>query len=153
MSSRLDAALEVPVFVCYFMFRLKLWLRYCLMCDVCFLVVLFRYWGWGREDDEFYVRLKEAKLNIRRPSEDEIKTGYNTFRHIHDKIRRPRDNKRYGDQKVSGSVRDRRTGADTVKYNITEIYDVTVKGAPVTVYNVQLDCDRSDTPWCEVPTR
>lgn len=38
-----------------------------------------RYWGWGLEDDEFYVRLKDAHLNITRP--ENIFTGINnTFR-------------------------------------------------------------------------
>lgn len=23
-----------------------------------------RYWGWGREDDELYVRIKKAGLNV-----------------------------------------------------------------------------------------
>ena len=26
-----------------------------------------KYWGWGLEDDEFYVRMKEAGLNVFRP--------------------------------------------------------------------------------------
>ena len=38
-----------------------------------------KYWGWGLEDDEFYVRLKEAGLNVSRPIN--ITTGpENTFR-------------------------------------------------------------------------
>lgn len=37
-----------------------------------------RYWGWGLEDDEFYVRIKDAKLSVRRPVN--ITTGIeNTF--------------------------------------------------------------------------
>lgn len=32
-----------------------------------------QYWGWGLEDDEFYVRLKEAQLPIHRP--EGIQTG------------------------------------------------------------------------------
>lgn len=37
-----------------------------------------RYWGWGLEDDEFYVRLKDAKFKISRPKN--ITTGIeNTF--------------------------------------------------------------------------
>lgn len=37
-----------------------------------------KYWGWGLEDDEFYVRLKEAKLKVYRPQN--ITTGTtNTF--------------------------------------------------------------------------
>lgn len=40
-----------------------------------------RYWGWGLEDDEFYVRLKDAHLNITRPVN--ITTGTNdTFRYV-----------------------------------------------------------------------
>lgn len=38
-----------------------------------------KYWGWGLEDDEFYVRLKEKGLNITRPVN--IKTNStNTFK-------------------------------------------------------------------------
>lgn len=38
-----------------------------------------KYWGWGLEDDEFYVRLKEAGLNVIRPQN--ISTGtHNTFK-------------------------------------------------------------------------
>jgi len=37
------------------------------------------YWGWGLEDDEFYLRLKEAKIGIHRPGN--LTTGTsNTFR-------------------------------------------------------------------------
>lgn len=37
-----------------------------------------RYWGWGLEDDEFYVRIKDAKLTVSRPVN--ITTGIeNTF--------------------------------------------------------------------------
>ena len=27
-----------------------------------------QYWGWGREDDEFYRRIKAAGLGIERPT-------------------------------------------------------------------------------------
>lgn len=38
-----------------------------------------KYWGWGLEDDEFYVRLKEAGLSVSRPQN--ISTGmHNTFK-------------------------------------------------------------------------
>lgn len=37
------------------------------------------YWGWGLEDDEFYLRLKEAKIGIHRPGN--LSTGStNSFR-------------------------------------------------------------------------
>lgn len=37
------------------------------------------YWGWGLEDDEFYVRLKDAKLNVSRPVDIDSGTS-GTFR-------------------------------------------------------------------------
>lgn len=38
-----------------------------------------KYWGWGLEDDEFYVRLKDAGFKVLRPQN--IKTGINdTFK-------------------------------------------------------------------------
>lgn len=40
-----------------------------------------KYWGWGLEDDEFYVRLREAGLNLTRPTN--LTTGVqNTFRYF-----------------------------------------------------------------------
>lgn len=40
------------------------------------------YWGWGLEDDEFYVRLKDAGLQVQRPSG--ITTGTeDTFKYVH----------------------------------------------------------------------
>lgn len=40
-----------------------------------------KYWGWGLEDDEFYVRIRDAGLIITRPQG--IKTGVNdTFRWV-----------------------------------------------------------------------
>jgi len=39
------------------------------------------YWGWGLEDDEFYLRLKEAKIYIHRPGNFSTGTS-NTFRYI-----------------------------------------------------------------------
>lgn len=78
-----------------------------------------RFWGWGREDDEFYRRLKKAELQVGsaplplplplpvlisvvppqlfRPSG--ITTGYKTFLHIHDPAWRKRDQKRVAAQK------------------------------------------------------
>lgn len=37
-----------------------------------------RYWGWGLEDDEFYTRLKDAQIEIRRPTSFPTNTT-NTF--------------------------------------------------------------------------
>ncbi len=54
------------------------------------------FWGWGREDDELFVRMKEAGMKVHYPQG--ISTGYSTFKHIHDKQKRPRDQKRYENQ-------------------------------------------------------
>lgn len=38
-----------------------------------------KYWGWGLEDDELYVRIKEAGIRIHRP--ENVGTGIDdTFR-------------------------------------------------------------------------
>lgn len=38
-----------------------------------------KYWGWGLEDDELYVRIREAGIRIRRP--EHIGSGIeDTFR-------------------------------------------------------------------------
>lgn len=43
------------------------------------------YWGWGLEDDEFYLRLKEAKIGIHRPGN--LSTGtLNTFKYTKEQI-------------------------------------------------------------------
>ena len=97
--------------------------------------------------------MKELKLDIRRPDTSVVTTGKQTFRHIHDRVKRPRDNKRYYNQKVSGSHRDRHTGLNTVEFTVTETYPISINQAPATVYNVELGCDRQDTPWCEHPSQ
>jgi xylosylprotein 4-beta-galactosyltransferase len=53
-----------------------------------------KFWGWGREDDEFYMRLKEANLTINRPNRINSDTT-NTFQHDHCPIKRKRDLFRY----------------------------------------------------------
>ena len=72
------------------------------------------FWGWGREDDELYLRITEIKMPVSSaahvlPMDNRvihlqifqpkgITTGYKTFLHIHDKDARPRDQKRYYNQ-------------------------------------------------------
>ncbi|XP_013403761.1 beta-1,4-galactosyltransferase 7-like [Lingula anatina] len=106
-----------------------------------------RYWGWGREDDEFYVRIKQAKLNIFRPAN--FTTGYHTFKHIHDRKKRKRDMKKTPDQKETARHRDYETGVDNVQYEVDSIRYMEVDGSPFTVVNVVLICDLTVTPWCE----
>ncbi|XP_033756703.1 beta-1,4-galactosyltransferase 7-like [Pecten maximus] len=105
-----------------------------------------RYWGWGREDDELYVRLLKARLKIRRPKG--LKTGRkDTFFHNHGAMR-TRDNKRYFNQTVLTSRLDRETGVSTVKYSVDRRVNLMVDGAPMTMLNVRLKCDLEKTKWC-----
>ncbi|XP_011811364.1 PREDICTED: beta-1,4-galactosyltransferase 7, partial [Colobus angolensis palliatus] len=75
-----------------------------------------RFWGWGREDDEFYRRIKGAGLQLFRPSG--ITTGYKTFHHLHDPAWRKRDQKRIAAQKQEQFKVDREGGLNTVKYQV-----------------------------------
>lgn len=105
-----------------------------------------RFWGWGREDDEFYRRIKGAGLQLFRPSG--ITTGYKTFRHLHDPAWRKRDQKRIAAQKQEQFKVDREGGLSTVRYRVDSRTALSVAGAPCTVLNIMLDCDKAATPWC-----
>ncbi|XP_013141978.1 PREDICTED: beta-1,4-galactosyltransferase 7 [Papilio polytes] len=106
------------------------------------------YWGWGLEDDEFYVRLKDAGLSVVR--HDKIDTGIeNTFRHIHDKTYRKRDMRKCFNQREVTRRRDRVTGLHSVDYEIDKTYNVTIDSLPITVVNVRLICNKILTPWCQ----
>lgn len=107
-----------------------------------------RYWGWGREDDDFFIRLKKAKLQINRPRVEEFQTGKKfTFLEIHNSERRVRDKKTFFKQKEE-SLRLERSGLNNVRYVVKRRWEVTVDGYGCSVIDVQLFCDRSDTHWC-----
>ncbi|XP_019901259.1 beta-1,4-galactosyltransferase 7 isoform X2 [Esox lucius] len=105
-----------------------------------------RFWGWGREDDEFYRRLRAAGLQLFRPNG--IKTGYKTFHHIHDPAWRKRDQKRVAAQKQEQFKVDPEGGLTNLQYKVESRQKLTISGAPVTVINTQLECDTEKTPWC-----
>uniref|UniRef100_A0A8W7PJC1 Beta-1,4-N-acetylgalactosaminyltransferase n=1 Tax=Anopheles coluzzii TaxID=1518534 RepID=A0A8W7PJC1_ANOCL len=107
-----------------------------------------RYWGWGLEDDEFYVRIKEAGLEVTRPKN--VSTGTaDTFRHVHDRVHRRRDTTKCFNQREVTRKRDRETGLSTIAYSLHSRRELTIDGVPVTVLNVDLQCDKQRTPWCE----
>ncbi|XP_003695328.1 beta-1,4-galactosyltransferase 7 [Apis florea] len=107
-----------------------------------------KYWGWGLEDDEFYVRLKEAGLSVIRPQN--ISTGtHNTFKHIHDRNHRKRDMIKCYNQREVTRKRDRQTGLNNVSYKILGTITMTIENTPLTVLNISLMCDKMITPWCE----
>ncbi|XP_036345685.1 LOW QUALITY PROTEIN: beta-1,4-galactosyltransferase 7-like [Rhagoletis pomonella] len=107
-----------------------------------------KYWGWGLEDDEFYVRIRDAGLRVTRP--ENIKTGVNdTFTHIHNRYHRKRDTQKCYNQKEITRKRDRQTGLNTLKYKISKIQEMSIDGISITVLNILLECDLADTPWCD----
>ncbi|XP_053575801.1 beta-1,4-galactosyltransferase 7 isoform X1 [Bombina bombina] len=105
-----------------------------------------RFWGWGREDDEFYRRIKSSGLKLLRPTG--INTGYQTFRHIHDPAWRKRDQKRIASQKQEQFKVDRDGGLHSVQYRVESRTEISIGGAPCTVLNVLLECDLNESPWC-----
>jgi xylosylprotein 4-beta-galactosyltransferase len=110
------------------------------------------YWGWGREDDNFYVRIKLAGMKITRPSN--LSTNYtNTFRHIHDKGVHKRDYANYGKQKEEGRKIYPELGFNTTKYKIiSKEIKKTNTGIEYIMLNVNIYCDYNLTSWCDHPT-
>ncbi|KAG7218640.1 hypothetical protein INR49_019969 [Caranx melampygus] len=112
-----------------------------------------RFWGWGREDDEFYRRLRKAELQLFRPSG--ITTGYKTFHHIHDRLggretRRGwllRNRYRHSPETEQFKV-DPEGGLTNLRYQVESRQELTISGAPCTVINTKLECDQNQTPWC-----
>merc|ERR1712228_8582 len=107
------------------------------------------FWGWGREDDDFYLRLKAANLPVNRPSLEDITTGRDkTFMHFHGPNRK-RDQIRYDQQKKISRQMDSTTGLHDVSYSVPRTQRLTIEGFPATVYHVTLSCDYAATPWCD----
>mmetsp|Transcript_4470 Transcript_4470/g.11376 ORF Transcript_4470/g.11376 Transcript_4470/m.11376 type:complete len:536 (-) Transcript_4470:140-1747(-) len=109
-----------------------------------------RYWGWGREDDDFFMRLTKLGITIDRPENyTELTTGFDTFQHDHDTVARPRDYMKVGKQREVGRQLDERTGVSTSQHTIiTVAEDHVATGESFIRVEVNLTCDEADTPWC-----
>lgn len=107
------------------------------------------FWGWGREDDDFYLRLKAAGIAVARPPVKEMSTGKrNTFQHVHGPNRR-RDQIRYDKQKLLSRQMDVLTGVNNVSFNLTKTQDLSIDGATAKIFHLSLECDYDATPWCD----
>ena len=71
------------------------------------------YWGWGTEDDNFYLRMKLAGMKIYRPHNLSTNRS-NTFRHVHNKSVHKRDYAKYGNQ---SERRKKATTGNRLEYN------------------------------------
>ncbi|XP_047128791.1 beta-1,4-galactosyltransferase 7 isoform X1 [Hydra vulgaris] len=107
------------------------------------------FWGWGREDDEFYMRISDKGFKVYRHG-DEILTGFNTFKHFHGPERK-RDYVKLPGQKKAMFSRDRVTGLSTLEYNIVKRQEIYIDGYHCSVIDVELKCDLNATPWCDLP--
>ncbi|XP_059846091.1 beta-1,4-galactosyltransferase 7 isoform X1 [Hypanus sabinus] len=107
-----------------------------------------RFWGWGREDDEFYRRITAAGLQLYRPTG--IRTGYNTFKHFHDPAWRRRDQKRVSGQKQEQFKVDKEGGLRNLRYSVGSRTELTIAGVHCTIINILLECDLNETPWCVI---
>ncbi|GFR71186.1 beta-1,4-galactosyltransferase 7 [Elysia marginata] len=105
-----------------------------------------KYWGWGREDDEFFVRIKKARLKLSRPGN--LTSGFKTFKHLHDRRKRKRDHDKFFDQREKTRRLDRETGLTSLHYTVDSKKQLTIDSAAVTLINIYLECDIDFTPWC-----
>ncbi|UJR10652.1 hypothetical protein I4U23_014847 [Adineta vaga] len=107
------------------------------------------YWGWGREDDNLYARMKLAGMKIYRPYNLSTNSS-NTFTHIHDKHVHKRDYAKYGQQKVAGRKIYPEMGFNTTKYTIiNKTIQKTKTGVEYNMLDVNIECNYNLTPWCD----
>ncbi|KNC86034.1 hypothetical protein SARC_01793 [Sphaeroforma arctica JP610] len=106
-----------------------------------------KFWGWGKEDDEFRRRILLQDLQIYRPPQ--LKSGQkSTFIHIHGE-ERERDTKRTGGQRKIFDTTDVTNGYNTTTWDDACINQITIANRQVNMVEVNLMCDKKETPWCE----
>ncbi len=109
-----------------------------------------RYWGWGKEDDELFLRFKDVNLTVQRPDLAKFKTGHKfTFFHNHNPIERPRDKKRFLKQK-NESLKMDITGLNNIQYRIKRKFVLAIENYPCNILDVELFCDKFETHWCSM---
>ncbi|BHF61122.1 Beta-1,4-galactosyltransferase 7 [Sparganum proliferum] len=102
-----------------------------------------RFWGWGREDDEFGRRLKDMQIKVL--TEKKSVPTQPKFKHIHSKMHK-RETVPFLNPITH--LRDRVTGLHSIKYNVTSRIKIAVSGVDAWITNVQLYCDPLETPYC-----
>ncbi|KAH8871011.1 Beta-1,4-galactosyltransferase 7 [Schistosoma japonicum] len=97
------------------------------------------FWGWGREDDEFQIRLKLKGFQILTPTN--VTMGLKAFRHIHQEDQHKRDDKTYYNPDVIKLIRIPIGGLTSLNYTVVNRRLITISRIPVVVINVKLYCD------------
>jgi len=106
-----------------------------------------KYWGWGLEDDEFYVRMRRGNIMVERPTG--IRTGRSgTFRHLHSNKERSRDQAKCYNQRNLTRRLDKETGVSNTVYTVKHRRRLSIDNTQVNFLDIELECDRDLTPWC-----
>ena len=97
-----------------------------------------KYWGWGLEDDEFYVRLRRGNIMVERPTG--IRTGRSsTFRHVHGRERgRGRDQARCYNQRNLTRRLDKETGLSNTMYRLLTRRRLVIDNSHVNFLDIEL---------------
>ncbi|GMS89287.1 hypothetical protein PENTCL1PPCAC_11462 [Pristionchus entomophagus] len=113
-----------------------------------------KYWGWGLEDDEFFLRIRDGQLKLVRP--EGLTTDRNTtFRHVHGSNRKRDQTRR--NERTEREIREKRRrdtmgGLSNTRYKIIKRSRTTYESEPVTILNIELFCDTLKYPYC-LPTK
>ncbi|XP_065216700.1 xylosylprotein 4-beta-galactosyltransferase-like [Planococcus citri] len=107
------------------------------------------FWGWGAEDRNFYFRLKQYSIPIRRPFNLSTDRN-NTFRHIHS-TDRLRDYVLCPSLVLSRNNLSRNefeSGLSDLNYKLVSERSFKMNDIRFTMYSIKVSCDYSKTPWC-----
>ena len=104
-----------------------------------------KYWGWGLEDDEFYVRMRRGNIMVERPTG--IRTGRSgTFRHIHSSKERSRDQAKCYNQRNLTRRLDKETGVSNTVYTVKHRRQLSIDNTQVNFLDIELgQCHNSVT--------
>lgn len=104
------------------------------------------FWGSGRVGDEFRQNIRKFGINVRHPDAVEI-----SFLNIHGigGVTRFIDDKKCHNQSRQGLDRNTKDGLSHTKYKIFDVKDLTIDNAKVTILSVELECDKTVSPWCD----
>lgn len=104
------------------------------------------FWGSGHVGDEFRQTIRKNGINVHHPDATEI-----SFLNIHGigGVTRIIDDKKCHNQSRQCLDRKFEDGLSHTKYKIFEVKELTIDNAKVTILNVELECDKTVTPWCD----